>query len=148
MATRLSQFFAAAVGFMLVFATAAMAEIGQIKTMTGEVTLIRENNRTTPRPGDLLKQADIIETGGSGSLGITFIDGSRFSAGPSTRLELSQFRFNPTTQAGQFVTEVQSGSLAVISGKIAKQDQEAMKIKTPTTILGVRGTKFVVKVDP
>jgi hypothetical protein len=131
----------------LMLSTTALAEIGQIKTMTGEVTLIRNNVKSTPQPGDLLDQYDIIETGKDGSLGITFIDGSRFSAGPATRLELSQFQFNPTTHEGKFVADIKSGSLSVISGKIAKHDKEAMKIKTPTTILGVRGTEFLVKVE-
>ena len=36
--------------------------------------------------------------------------------------------------------------LAVISGKIAKHEQDAMKVKTPSSILGVRGTEFVVEV--
>jgi hypothetical protein len=37
----------------------------------------------------------------------------------------------------------------VISGKMVKQSPEAMKIRTPASILGVRGTEFVVKVaDP
>ena len=39
------------------------------------------------------------------------------------------------------------GTLAVISGRIAKQSPEAMTVRTPTAILGVRGTEFVVKVE-
>jgi len=37
--------------------------------------------------------------------------------------------------------------LAIISGQIAKRSPDAMKVRTPTTILGVRGTKFAIKVD-
>jgi len=35
----------------------------------------------------------------------------------------------------------------VVSGQIAKRSPNAMKIKTPTTILGVRGTTFAIKVE-
>jgi hypothetical protein len=35
-------------------------------------------------------------------------------------------------------------SLSVISGRIAKQSPEAMTVRTPSTILGIRGTEFVV----
>jgi hypothetical protein len=127
-------------------ADVALAEIGQIKTLDGEVYILRDNNRIPATLGALLKQADTVETGPSGSVGITFIDSSRFSAGPDTRLELSRFRFNPTTQDGEFLAGLDRGTLTVISGQIAKRSHEAMKIKTPTTILGFRGTRVAVKV--
>ena len=131
---------------VLTAAGSALAEIGQIKTLKGDVFIIRDNTRMPARLGDLLLQADVVETGKSGSVGITFIDNSRFSAGPDTRLELSRFRFNPTTHDGEFLTEMNRGTLTVISGQIAKRSTEAMKIRTPTTILGFRGTRVAVKV--
>ncbi len=127
-------------------ADSALAEIGQIKTLTGEVVILRDNKQIPAKIGDLLLQADVVETGKTGSVGITFIDNSRFSAGPDTRLELRRFRFNPTTHDGEFLTELDRGTLTVISGQIAKRSNEAMKIKTPTTILGFRGTRVAVKV--
>jgi hypothetical protein len=123
------------------------AEIGQIKNVTGEVRLIRNNLSQPAKAGDLLEQADILTTGPASSVGITFIDNSRFAAGPNSRLELKQFHFNPTTHEGTFLTEIHRGTLAVTSGQIAKRSPEAMKVRTPTTILGVRGTKFAVQVN-
>ena len=121
-------------------------EIGQIKTVTGEVIIIRSTVQQPARVGDLLEVSDTLVTGAESSVGVTLIDNSRLSAGPHSRIELQQFRFNPTTQEGESLTEVKRGTLAIISGQIAKQSPEAMKVKTPTTILGVRGTKFVVQV--
>jgi len=143
-----SRFFFVVLTFfaILMVADAALAEIGQIKTLDGEVYILRDNNRIPAELGAILFQADIVETGSSGSVGITFIDSSRFSAGPDTRLELSRFRFNPTTHDGEFLTGLDRGTLTVISGQIAKRSNEAMKIKTPTTILGFRGTRVAVKV--
>jgi len=132
---------------VLAFANTALAEIGQIKTLTGEVYILRDNNRTPAKLGEILLQADVVETGPNGSVGITFIDSSRFSAGPDTRLELSRFRFNPTTHEGEFTTGLERGTLTVISGQIAKRSNTAMKIKTPTTILGFRGTRVAVQVS-
>lgn len=134
------------VGTFLVRPNAAWAEIGQIKTVTGTVSLVRNNVQLPAKAGDVLEQADILTTGPDGSVGITFIDNSRFSAGPNSHIALQQFRFNPTTQDGASLTEVRRGTLAVVSGQIAKHSPEAMKVKTPTTILGVRGTKFAVQV--
>lgn len=132
---------------VLMAVNSAQAEIGQIKTLSGEVYILRDSNRMPAKLGDILLQADVVETGPAGSVGITFIDSSRFSAGPETRLELSRFRFNPTTHEGEFMTGLDRGTLTVISGQIAKRSNEAMKIKTPTTILGFRGTRVAVQVS-
>jgi hypothetical protein len=127
--------------------SAAAAEIGQIKKVSGKVFLIRHDAQQPAGAGDLIEQADIVATGADGAVGITLIDNSRLSAGPDSRIEFARFRFNPTTQEGESLTDVKRGTLAVISGKIAKSSPDAMKVKTPTTILGVRGTTFAVKVD-
>ena len=123
------------------------AEIGQIKNTAGQVFLLRNNNQQPAKPGDLIEQADVIVTGSNGSVGVTLIDNSRLSAGPNTRVEFKQFRFNPTTQEGESITQLHRGTLAIVSGQIAKRSPDAMKVQTPTTILGVRGTKFAVKVE-
>jgi hypothetical protein len=135
------------VGLALWAQTSTAAEIGQIKNVAGEVFLVRNNTQQRAKAGDLLEQADVLTTGANGSVGVTLIDNSRLSAGPNSRIELKQFRFNPTTNEGEMVTEVQRGTLAIVSGQIAKRSADAMKVKTPTTVLGVRGTTFAVKVD-
>ena len=126
---------------------AAWAEaIGQIKTLAGEVAIVREHVRAPAKAGDLLEQADTLMTGTDGRIGITFIDNSRFSLGPNSQMALEKFTFNPTTQEGEFLTKMDRGTLAVISGHIAHNAPNAMRVKTPTTILGVRGTHFLVQV--
>jgi hypothetical protein len=128
-------------------ASSTLAQIGQIKMMNGEVFIVRNGTKSQAKPGDLLQQYDVVETGSKGSVGITFMDNSRFSAGPNTLIELKRFRFNPTTQDGEFTTEMNRGTLAIISGQIAKHSSAAMKIKTPTTVIGVRGAKLAMKVN-
>jgi hypothetical protein len=99
------------------------------------------------KAGDLLEKADTLMTGADGRVGITFIDNSRFSLGPNSRIALEKFTFNPTTQEGEFLTKIDRGTLAVISGHIAHSAQDAMQVQTRTTILGVRGTHFLVQVE-
>jgi len=122
-------------------------EIGQIKTLKGDVIILRSGAEQAAQPGDVLHKADVVQTGADSSVGITFIDGSRFAAGPQTRLALKRFRFNPTTQDGEFSAEMKQGTLTVVSGHIAKQSPDAMKIVTPTTILGFRGTTVAIEVS-
>jgi hypothetical protein len=126
---------------------AAWAEaIGQIKTLAGDVAIVREHVKSPAKAGDLLEKANTLLTGADGRVGITFIDNSRFSLGPNSQIALEKFTFNPTTQGGEFLTKVDRGTLAVISGHIAHNAPGAMQVKTRTTILGVRGTHFLVQV--
>ena len=133
--------------FAVTFSPAAGEDIGQIKTLTGEVYIIRQQVKRLAQSGDRVEAADAIITGHDSSVGITFIDNSRFSAGPRSHIELEQFQFDPTTYDGAFSTKMQHGTLAIISGHIAERSPDAMKVRTPTTILGVRGTKVLLKVE-
>ncbi|MND08583.1 hypothetical protein D3C83_313120 [compost metagenome] len=45
-------------------------------------------------------------------------------------------------------TSMTKGSLQMVSGVIAKLKPDAVSVKTPTGTIGVRGTHFLVKVEP
>ena len=52
---------------------AAWAEaIGQIKTLSGDVAIVRENAKSPAKAGDLLEKADTLITGIDGRVGVTF----------------------------------------------------------------------------
>ena len=131
---------------LLLAATEAQAEIGRIKRTVGTAAIERGKARLPAAIGGALEQGDVLVTGRDGRVAITFADNSRFSAGPNSRIVLSEFQFDETTRKGAFVTKVDRGSLAIISGQIAHENKDAMKVRTPTSLLGVRGTRFVVNV--
>jgi hypothetical protein len=101
--------------FVTLLGHSAWAEIGQIKNVAGQVFLSRNNVQQPAKTGDLIEQADVLTTGPNGSVGITFIDNTP-SAGPNSRVELKQFRFNPTTHEGEFLMTF-SRNLAIVSGQ-------------------------------
>jgi hypothetical protein len=120
--------------------------VGQVKVSRGMVKIERNGQVLAADVGTLIMQHDRITTGQDGAVGITFEDNSMLSAGPGSLLEISRFVFDTTTYEGEFETRLDRGTLSAISGKIAKQTPEAMRVKTPSAILGVRGTEFYVKV--
>ena len=124
----------------------AAAEIGRIKTVVGTATVVRGKSATPAVAGELLQVSDVLRTGRDGRIGVTFVDNSRFAVGPNSRLALSQFEFDDTTHRGKFLTTIEKGSMAVESGQIAKENRDAMKVRTPTSLLAARGTRFVVEV--
>lgn len=124
----------------------AADSIGLVKTSKGSVTIERTGQKIAAPSGTILYSSDQVLTGADAAVGMTFIDNSRLSLGANSVLALEKFRFNTTTHEGEFVSSVKRGTLAAVSGKIAKQTPEAMQVRTPSAILGVRGTKFVVEV--
>lgn len=129
------------------FAAASYAnDVGQIKSVRGAVHVERGGERLAAAPGMNVRQADTLVTGADGAVGITFLDNSLLSAGPGSVLEIERYSFNSTTHAGRFDASLKKGSLAVVSGKMVKQSPEAMRVRTPSSIMGVRGTEFFVRV--
>jgi hypothetical protein len=128
-------------------AAPARADVGQIKVATGQVTVDRKGQALPGRVGMLLEVDDVLRTGADGSVGITMRDNSLLSAGPNSILSLERFEFDPTTSEGRFDAQLRRGTLAVVSGRIAKKSPPAMTVRTPSAVLGVRGTEFVVSVD-
>ena len=130
------------------FAVAAEAvDIGQVKVVKGQVSIVRNGQALPAETGARLQPADVLKTGADGSVGMTMSDNSMLSVGPNSVLALDKYEFDSTTSQGQFDASLQKGSLAVISGRIAKQSPDAMKVRTPSSILGVRGTEFVVSLN-
>jgi hypothetical protein len=130
----------------LLAASSAQAEIARVKQSSGTASVERGAQRMRAAPGVQLAAGDRLVTGKDGRIAVTFIDNTRFAVGPNSRVSVSQFQYDRTRQRGTFVTQVDRGSLAVVSGKIAKSGRDAMKVRTPNTLLGVRGTKFIVSV--
>jgi len=124
----------------------ALADVGQIKVSKGQVSVDRNGQTIPGAVGLALEAADVLRTGPDGSVGITMRDNALLSAGPNSILALQRFEFDPTTSAGRFDARLQRGTLAVVSGRIAKQSPQAMTVRTPSAVLGVRGTEFVVAV--
>jgi hypothetical protein len=123
------------------------AEIGRIKVAKGGVTIEREGSAAPATVGARVQTSDRIRTAADGSVGITLDDDSLLSAGPNSILSLDRYAFDPTTNQGRFDAALNKGTLAVISGRIAKQSPDAMTVRTPAVILGVRGTTFVVSAN-
>ncbi|QQC67252.1 FecR family protein [Paraburkholderia ginsengisoli] len=119
---------------------------GVVKTVKGTVRIEHAGASSGASIGSDVYSSDRIVTGPESSVGVTLRDATLLSAGANTTLELNQFAFNSTTHDGVLNASVKRGSLAVISGKLAKANPDAVRFSTPTTTLGVRGTEFIIEV--
>ena len=126
-------------------ALARAQEAGHVKVSRGTVQIERSGQKLPAPVGAVVQAGDVVTTGADGSVGITFLDNSLLSAGPNSVLAIDRFAFDPTTHQGAFESSLQKGTLAVVSGKLAKASPDAVKVKTPAAVLGVRGTEFLVR---
>ena len=125
-------------------AGAAAESAGMIKTLKGQASVVRAGQSLPLRVGDAVMEGDQISTGADSTVGIALRDDTLLAAGAKSTLEIKRFAFDPTTHGGRLDSSVRRGSLAVISGKIAKANPEAVQFSTNTITLGVRGTEFII----
>lgn len=126
-------------------ASAAVAQdVGRVKTVKGTVHIEREGRREPAQVGTGVRQADTLVTGPDGAVGVTLADDTLLSTGPNSILVIERFVYDGA-KPGALEAALTKGTLAVVSGRIAKQAPDAMRVKTPSAILGVRGTEFVVR---
>ena len=131
---------------ILGFSVEAAEQAGMIKVSKGAVSIERDGQRMAAGVGTPVMVADRLRTGGDGSVGLTLRDNTLLSAGPNSLLVVDKFAYDNAAQDGKMALTIRKGTLSVASGKIAKRTPESVDFHTPTSILGVRGTEFVIEV--
>lgn len=122
--------------------------VAVVKVLKGDVRVLRQEQQTPLAVGMELTTNDRVLTGSDGSVGLAFRDGSLLSVGANGDLAVNRFEFDSTTYEGRFETTLNKGRMSVVSGKIAKSKHDAMKVRTPSSTLGIRGTEFLVEATP
>jgi len=124
------------------------APAGVVKTVRGQAWIERGERSEAAAPGTRVHAGSVIRTGGGDSaVGVALKDDTLISLGPGAELRLDEFRFAPASGALALVVRIARGSLEFVSGAIARLRPEAVLVNTPTALLGVRGTRFLVRID-
>ncbi len=126
-------------------AQADTIRIGTFKQVEGDTWIGADMSRRSAQPGAGVAVADRLSTGSQGSATLTLKDGTVLTMGPDTVMDLRQFQFDTTTQQGNFLLDLLRGSVRVVTGLLAKVNPELFKVQTPTSVVGVRGTDFIVE---
>lgn len=120
---------------------------GYVKNVTGEASVTSAGKTVKAQPGTPLLTGDVIKTELASSLGVTLKDNTLMSFGPSTEFTLDAYLFAPAKGELKLGGKIASGTMHYVSGAIAHLKPEAVEFKTPTGLIGVRGTRFVVVVE-
>jgi hypothetical protein len=138
--------------FLIFLPSLALAQtsVGKFTFVQGRVDVLRQPApRAMPvNMGDNVFVGDIIRAKSKSKAEITFTDGNIVRVAPNTRIEISEYMFDEAK--GKGILNLSRGKVqAIIQEKIAKRiatfgEANRFEIHTPTAILGVRGTNFIV----
>jgi len=122
------------------------APAGRVKVVSGQAFVVHEGQRIPAVVGTAVYEQDSLATGADGRVGLTLRDDTRLSIGPQTTIEISRFVYAQSDSQFAFVLKVVRGVVAYVSGRIAKLSPDAVRLETPSAIVGVRGTRLVIRV--
>ncbi|RXT38021.1 FecR domain-containing protein [Bradyrhizobium betae] len=123
---------------------AAVEPIGNVATVTGIATVIRDKNSYPLKVRDDIYLNDVVQTSSSSSLGITFNDATTFNLSASARITIDNYVYEDGGKQNSAIFDIGKGTVAFVAAAVAKTGD--MKIATPTATLGIRGTTGVVDV--
>ena len=127
--------------------TAAVADIGSIFELTGTAVIKRGKEIITVTKGALVETNDKVETK-NGVVNIKFKDNTTVKVTENSSLVIDDFVYDPKNAAGgKLSLKAASGTVRYVSGNIAHNNPNSVKINTPTASIAVRGTDFVMAVD-
>ena len=121
--------------------------IGYVKNAAGDASVSTAGQTVKAETGTPVLLGSVLRTGQNGSMGVTFKDETVMSFGPDTELSVDEYLYAPAQDKLKLGSTLSKGSLNYISGVIAKLKPEAVSVKTPSGTIGIRGTRFVVKVE-
>lgn len=120
---------------------------GRIKLASGTVAIVRAGAPMPAKVGEVVFEADALRTGTDGRLAVTLKDETRISLAPNSEVRLDRFLYAPSEGRLAFTLRVLRGLTAYVSGRIARLAPDSVRLETPTAIIGVRGTRLVIRVD-
>jgi hypothetical protein len=119
--------------------------IGNVATMTGTASVIRNQNTIPLKLKDDIYLNDTLVTFRDSTLGVTFNDSTTFNLTASSSIKVDDFVYQEGGQQNAALFDVAKGTVAFVASAVAKTGN--MKITTPTATLGIRGTTGLVEVN-
>ncbi|MEA2974867.1 MAG: hypothetical protein QOF19_387, partial [Alphaproteobacteria bacterium] len=87
-----------------------------------------------------------IQTSGSGSLQLLFIDRTSMNIGPNSDLVIDEYVFDPKTNTGKMSVSLGKGLMRFVGGQISHDGNAT--VNTPSAVIGIRGATGSFTYDP
>lgn len=136
---------------LMVIATLAHAEV-----QTKSIAVVKKTNESCRQQGDScvplstgdqIYVGDTVKTKSQGYTGISFEDGTTVALGDKTEFNVKDYKYAPLNKTYAFNVTLRKGKALYTSGRVGKLSPESVSIHTPTAVIAVRGTRFLVTAD-
>jgi hypothetical protein len=125
-------------------AAAADEPIGNVATLTGIATVIRNKDSIALKLQDDIYLNDVLLTSANSTLGVTFNDATTFNLTANARIVVDSFVYEDGGKQNGALFDIVKGTVAFAAAAVAKTGD--MRISTPTATLGIRGTTGLIEV--
>jgi hypothetical protein len=122
--------------------------VGSIASLQGSASVTHNNAASALQLRESIYKGDVLQTGVDGTLGVTFDDDTTFTLEPNSRITVDNFVYQEGGADNAATFNVLRGTVAFVAAQVAHTGN--MKIDTPISSLGIRGTTGLIEVpaDP
>ena len=123
---------------------AEAAPAGTVSRVQGQVTLVRNRDSSVLRQADAVRQGDTITTSAGASVLVDLADGARLLVRASTTVQLSRIANQGSLEQLAHAIDLTLGAIRYVTGTVGKSRPDAVRFKTPTATIGIRGTDIEI----
>ena len=135
--------------WLLIFLPLAVnAQVGEITELRGIGEVVRQDT-TDSLTAELdldIASYDDVRTG-NGRLAISFLDDSVLRLTEHSKIVIDDFVFDPDPARSRLALNMASGTARFLTGALGRINKENIAIRTPTSVISIRGTDFTTTVD-
>ncbi len=120
--------------------------IGSIRQTYGTVVIVHQDQSLGFKavPGCELFKNDLVITGKDGSTAFRLADGSFISLSPGSAMRINQVSYAPKQKTRSAFVNMLSGKARFVVKKFVDARHSEFKVKTKTSVAGVRGSDFII----
>ncbi|MDA8775866.1 FecR family protein [Alphaproteobacteria bacterium] len=116
---------------------------GVVAVSTGPMQAFSQAVGRNLTAGDDVFLNDEVETGKTTRAQVLLRDESVFSLAPSSKVVFDEFVYDPLAEEGVLEASLLRGGMRFVSGQLAKNTPENIKIKAGRATVGIRGTEIM-----
>ncbi len=123
---------------------------GKVLSVQGKVRIFQKDMARDywAKKDALLYEGDSIITEEKGQVRFELTDGSIMTIGSGTKLVLNRSGYDPEEKSRSSFLEMSLGKARLWVKKLFNFRHSEFKVKTPTAVVGVRGSDFIIKATP
>jgi hypothetical protein len=137
-------------GLMSMAGTPALAQVGIVRTVEGQVNVMSGKQECAPRYGLDLEAGDVVRTGAKSWALLAMIDGTKITVRPDSEMRIAAFRYTDLDEFAQnhALLSLLTGAVRVTPGRVAVTRGKGFQVQTPDANMTLRGADHDVAFVP